>query len=369
MFGILLVNVWGFVFGYTGYRYGVAETAISVADALAVCFVAFAAEQKFYPIFAFLFGAGLVLAGRRLPLPDALAFQRRRLRWLLGCGIVHGSLLWLGDILTAYALAGFWLVSAARQRPRKVLRILRAVVLINLLILATLAMLSLRYDADVGRQIIDSAAAHLVYSEGSWGAIARARLADYGSNVFALAIFLPRIVLLMLLGILAARLGYLSRPQRHRAFWMRLRRFGLLAGLPLNAWWAMVALGTMRNPAAPPPLALLVTFMIDLAGPLLAAGYVASWMLARPARWLAPVGRMALSNYLAQSLLLMLLLQGFALGLGARLPRAGLVLLCLPIMLAQLLWSHWWLAHHRMGPLEAWWRAYSERRTPPAMVK
>ena len=369
MFGILLVNVWGFVFGYAGYRYGVAETALSAADALAVLVVAFAAEQKFYPIFAFLFGAGLVLAGRRLALPAALALQRRRLRWLLVCGILHGSLLWLGDILTAYALAGFWLVSTARQRLREVLRILRAVVVVNLVILATLALLSLRYDVDVGQQIIDSAAAHLVYSEGSWAAIARARLADYGANVLALVIFLPRIVLLMLLGILAARLGYLSRPARHHAFWRRLRHFGLLAGLPLNAWWAMVALGTLRNPAAPPPLALLATFLIDLAGPVLAAAYVASWMLARPARWLAPVGRMALSNYLMQSLLLMLLLQGFGLGLGARLPRAGLVLLCLPIMLVQLLWSHWWLAHHRLGPLEAWWRAYSERRTPSAMVK
>ena len=369
MFGILLVNVWGFVFGYTSYRYGVAETAVSLADTLAVFCVAFVAEQKFYPIFAFLFGAGLVLAGRRLPLPHAQAFQRRRLRWLLCCGILHGSLLWLGDILTAYALAGFCLVPLARQRPREVLRVLRAVVAVNLMIVATLAMLSLRYDVDVAQQIIDSAAAHLVYSKGSWSSIARARLADYGANVLALAVFLPRIVLLMLLGILAARLGYLSRPARHRAFWMRLRHFGLLLGLPLNAWWAVVAVGTMRNPATPPPLAPLATFMIDVAGPLLAAGYVASWMLARPARWLAPVGRMALSNYLTQSLLLMLLLQGFALGLGARLPRAGLVLLCLPIMLVQLLWSHWWLAHHRLGPLEAWWRAYSERRTPSAMVK
>lgn len=369
MFGILLVNVWGFVFGYTGYRYGVAETAVSMADALAVFFVACVAEQKFYPIFAFLFGAGLVLGGRRLPALDAIARQRRRLRWLLGCGILHGSLLWLGDILTAYALAGFWLVSVTRQRLREIVAVLRAVLVANLVILLTLAILFVQYEVDVAQQIIDSAATHLVYSEGSWGGIARARLGDYGANLMALVIFLPRITLLMLLGVLAARLGYLRRPARHRQFWTRMRRCGLLVGLPLNVWWGVVAVGTMRNPASPPALAALATFLIDIAGPLLAAGYVAAWVLARPARWLAPVGRMALTNYLTQSLLLMLLLQGFALGLGARLPRAGLLALCLPIMLGQLLWSHWWLAHHRLGPLEALWRRYSERKSLSPMVK
>ncbi len=369
MFGILLVNVWGFVFGYSAYRYGIAETAVSQADALAVFFVASVAEQKFYPIFAFLFGAGLVLAGQRLPAAAAVALQRRRLRWLLACGILHGTLLWFGDILTSYALAGFWLLQTARQRLRDILFVLRALVVVNLLIALIVAILSAGYEVDVAQQIVDSAAANLVYTEGGWGAVARARLGDYGANLLGLVIFLPRIALLMLLGMLAVRLGHLTRPLRHRAFWRRVRCFGLLAGLPLNLWWGMVAMDMMRNPTAPPPLATLATFLIDLAGPCLAAAYVAVWVLARPARWLAPVGRMALTNYVTQSLLLMLLLQGFALGLGARLPRAGMLALCLPIVLGQLVFSHWWLARHRFGPLEAVWRRYSERKSRAPMVK
>ena len=68
---------------------------------------------------------------------------------------------------------------------------------------------------------------------------------------------------------------------------------------------------------------------------------------------------MALTNYLMQSVLLSLLLQGFGLGLGAVLSRTGLIGICCAVMLAQLVLSHWWLSQHSQGPMEALWRHYS----------
>ena len=92
-----------------------------LAGQLAVFFVAALAEQKFYPIFAFLFGAGFALqTGARRAEGAALdairAVYRRRLKWLLACGQLHGTLIWFGDILTAYAVTGFWLLHKAGRR-------------------------------------------------------------------------------------------------------------------------------------------------------------------------------------------------------------------------------------------------------------
>lgn len=366
VFGILLVNVWGFVYGYTALRYGVGDPTTSAADQLAVFIAAAFAEQKFYPIFAFLFGAGFALQRRGMALDQFRARYSRRLRWLLGCGLLHGSLIWLGDILTAYALCGYWLRGKAGFRPRALLACLRHVLLLNLLV--QLLLLAIHFALpSMLEQAAESQAMFAIYSSGTWREIAWARLADFGLNLFNLLFFLPWLALFFLLGVMAVRFGPLVRPQRHRDLWRRVLRWAVLLALPLNLWWGYVAMATMSDTLHPPPAAELAGWLINLAGPLQGAGYVALFMLAGPVaiarlgRALAPVGRVALTNYLMQSVLLMLLLQGFALGLGARLPRAGLIGLCLAIMLVQLVWSRWWLARHRAGPVEAMWRRYAER--------
>ena len=368
--GILLVNVWGFVHGYTPLRYGVGDAGLTDADRLAVFLVAAFAEQKFYPIFAFLFGAGFALQRRGKALPDFIATYRRRLRWLLGCGLLHGSLLWLGDILTTYAVAGYWLVRRAGTRPRQLMQSLRRVVIVNILI-QLLLLVGYFNLPSMAEQAADAERMLAVYSGGSWTGIAQARLTDFGTNLFNMVFFVPWLVLLFLLGVLAVRLGPLVRPERHRALWRRILRWGFGLALPLNLWWGYVAMATMSDTLHPPLGAELAGFLVNLAGPALGAAYVALFMLGAPAparlgRLLAPVGRLSLTNYLMQSVLLMLLLQGFALGLGAVLPRAGLLALCAAIMLWQLAFSHWWLRRHRTGPVEAIWRRYAEQ---PAMVK
>ena len=126
VFGILLVNIWSFIWGFNSLRYGVLPVTATLFDVLSVAFVAFFAEQKFYPIFAFLFGASFVLITRsaRQKLgrwSEAEQLYRRRMKWLLACGIVHGVLIWFGDILTVYAIAGFWVLSGlANAKLRKV---------------------------------------------------------------------------------------------------------------------------------------------------------------------------------------------------------------------------------------------------------
>jgi uncharacterized protein len=369
VFGILLVNVWSFVWGFGALRYGaIAEP--SWLDRGAVFAVALLAEQKFYPIFAFLFGAGFALQARSLRhrVPDQSqvhAALRHRFRWLLGCGMLHGLLLWAGDILTVYGAAGFLLLRLLDARLRVVRASLRNWGLLWLVVVAASVALSLPSsgpDADDARQeqaiayIEDAQEARAVYTEGTAGEVAAQRLSDYLAVTSGSLLLLPHLMVLFLLGICSVRLGWLTEPQRHVLLWRRVRAMGLVAGLPLNLAWAAAAATEAANPLAAPGYGELAYALLPLSGSLLAAAYVATLLLARGAlarrasAWLAPVGRMSLTNYLMQSLLGVCLLQGTT--LGAHASPAGLMLVALAIMLLQSLASRWWLARHAQGPME-----------------
>jgi uncharacterized protein len=369
VFGILLVNVWGFVYGYSLYTVS-AHAPLSFADKLSVYLVAAFAEQKFYPVFAFLFGAGFALqtGGLRAPGPalDAIKMRYlRRVQWLLAVGLLHGTLLWFGDILTAYAITGLWLITKAGRRLSDLAISLRVLMVVNAAIMLLYGAMAVAYfDRDAGEivtHVHDSLAQHAAFTQGGWLDAALARLRNFGDNIMGFFIFVPRIALLFMLGVFAVRRGWLTRPERHRAAWRKVLAVGLAAGLPFNLWWGLIAVAEVGDPFTPPAGIALFTAALDLFGPCLAAATVATFMLARErfCAWLAPVGKMALTNYLTQSLVLMLLLQGFGLGLGAVLTHAQLMLLCVSLMLAQLAFSHWWLAAHAQGPFEALWRRHT----------
>ena len=369
VFGILLVNVWGFVYGLSPYRY-LPPDGLNTADKLVIFVVAAFAEQKFYPIFAFLFGAGfaLQLGGRRPSGPELEADKaryRRRLRWLMMCGLLHGAMLWFGDILFAYSLAGFWLVRKAGKPLAELAFSLRLLVFVNAVVIASYAALMwYGFDASteaVAARLVEAGTAHAVYTQSGYVAATLTRLHDFGANISGFVVFGPRLALLFLLGVFAVRLGWLTHPQRHRSVWRRILRTALALGLPFNVLWGAMALADVIDPFDPTPGFAVMAALLDVGGPLQAAALVAAIMLARE-RCLAalvPVGRMALTCYLSQSVLLMLLLQGFGLGWGATLSHAQLLGVCGCIMLAQLLFCHWWLASHQQGPMEALWRRYT----------
>ncbi len=371
VFGILLVNIWSFVWGFGYLRYGVMPDP-SWADRAAVFAVAFLAEQKFYPIFAFLFGAGFALQTRALKrrLPDWRAVRlgyRGRLAWLLGCGVAHGTLVWAGDILTVYGLTGFLILGLAGARLARVCGSLRnwSVVWLLLVALNVAGALPASVDDASHEQAIgyidDTQAAHAVYMAGTWFEVLVQRVGDYLAVSTGSLFLVPHLLVLFLLGIVSVRRGWLSAPWRHVTLWRRVRAVGYGIGLPFNLAWASVALAEAINPLDPQPYGELVFALLPLGGSLLAAAYLASVLLARGgarqvlARWLAPVGRMSLSNYLTQSVLGVMLLQGTGLGLGVVAARSpALLLVCAAgIMLFQVLASRSWLSGHAQGPVEA----------------
>lgn len=365
--GIVTVNVWAFVYGADLRRFPTNE-ALGLADQLVVLLVSLLSEQKFYPVFAFLFGAGFALqTGSRshagLTRDAAAAAYRRRIGWLLVIGLLHGTLLWFGDILTTYALTAFWLAYKTRVRLRELVRSLRTLVIVNVIIFLVYGSIVVVYHAmltekDVADSIAKVAQMTQVYVHGSWGEVAAQRLANFGFNVMGLIVFGPRLALLFTLGALAVRLGWLTDPERHRAAWRKVLLIGLAIGVPLNILGAVSTLDSILHPYQQSAWSGVAMILVEIGGPALGAAFIAMFMLARERAfaWLAPLGKMTLTNYLMQSLIFMLLLQGFGLGLGAHATHVELLALCAVVLAAQWLWSVWWLRSHASGPMEQLWR-------------
>jgi len=300
--------------------------------------------------------------GRR----EARRHYRRRLLFLLGVGVAHGTLLYYGDILTAYALAGFVLVLYADARPARLARAARnffighAAILLALVGLTEWARRSLPPDFDVSQVPPGVIETFEVMVTGTWLEQLPLRVEHYlALQGTTLVTGMPFILGLFTLGALAGRLGWLAHPGRHRRLWRAAVPLGA-AGLAFSAAGTWLNYRTMVDTPGDPALwgFLLMGFGFA-ATALYLAWFVAQrdapWMR-RVIAWLAPAGRMPLTNYLMQAVILGALLTGWGLGWGAHLGRAELALLALAIVAVQIVVSRWWIGCVGQGPIEALWR-------------
>ena len=367
--GILQVNIQSFSWG-AGDPLGFFAEPPGRLDAIVHLLIGTFVSTKFLSIFAFLFGLGFALQWRalrrRMTADDARAAYRRRLWFLLGLGLAHGALLYYGDILAAYALVGFLLLRRAGDRPASLAAAARAWWLgFALLVLAsTVAIEAMRHalppDEDPARLPAWALERLVVYTQGGYLEQIGPRVADFLSILGTMAVLgVPQIMGLFLLGAIAGRLGWLARPQRHARLWRAALWIGA-AALPFAMAGAWLNFVTMRDSPGDPSA---VGYALQNVGAFTACLYVAMFVrlqqqpsMRKLIAWLAPAGRMPLTNYITQSVAMGLLLSGWGLGLGASLGRAELALLALLIVAAQLAASRAWIGRFGQGPLEALWR-------------
>ena len=367
--GILQVNIQSFAWG-AGDPLGFFAEPPRPADAAVHLLLGTFVSTKFLSIFAFLFGLGFALQWRslrrRLPAADARAAYRRRLWFLLALGLAHGALLYYGDILAAYALIGFLLLHYAGRRPAVLLAAARGWWLgfAALTVASTAAIEALRHafpPQDDPARVPGWALERLaVYTQGGYLEQIGPRLADYQSILGTMALLaVPQIMGLFLLGAIAGRLGWLARPQRHAGLWRAAVWIGA-AALPFAAAGAWLNFVAMRDSPGDPTS---VGYALQNVGALAACLYVALFVrlqqwppVRRLVGWLAPAGRMPLSNYVVQSLAMGLLLSGWGFALGASASRVELALLALLIAGVQIAASRAWVGRFGQGPLEALWR-------------
>lgn len=324
-------------------------------------------EGKFISMFALLFGLGVALqiarAHERGRSPTPLL--ARRFAVLAVFGAVHGIAIWSGDILLSYAVTGAVLLlfrsSGVRSLRRWSLGLWLATSAVMLAAAAIVALGGLG-EADAGGAIA-------AYRSGSYGAMVSQRLREVGSLVMLGVVVLPWTLALMLAGMVAVRSGIATDIAGHRQRLRRMAVTGFTCGLPLALIGAVVAVAGAATATAREAYSLVI---VHVGGPVLAIGYLSAGAvmfdrLARSAvtRRLAAVGRMALTNYLLQSVLTTAwYYTGDRYGTGSLTGGVGLWLV---VSALQLLWSPWWLDRFAQGPMEALWRRLTYRA--PARVE
>jgi uncharacterized protein len=336
--------------------------------------------DKANTIFAFLFGLGFFLQMQRLQSRgvDFEALYKRRLTVLLCIGCVHLFFVWTWDILHLYALAGFILLPLRRLSNRDLLAVGVILGLLGRTAQKTLAEfvpgiswtgLPGGYeDSDILlRQQISQGGdyATLVGNFFEWVIV------DYVASgmIFGwLAYALGR----FLIGAWVGRHGWIERAREFLPGWRRVRTWCLPVGLVAEA--AAVMLSQASWVPEWEHREFFGECLHLLAVPVLAAGYVAALVVAfeggRARVLLAPfaaVGRMALTNYLTQSLAIGFVLFGIGpgLALAGRIGTAALTGIVIAFFALQVIVSRWWLNHFAYGPAEWAWRALTYGTIPP----
>ncbi|MET7398980.1 DUF418 domain-containing protein [Dactylosporangium sp. NPDC005572] len=345
LFGILIVNIWYFASGYAFHR--VPDPAYGSTVHTVVAFVF---EMKFYLLFSFLFGYSFTLQIDAADRAGA-AFRPRFLRRVAGLfalGALHAVLLFHGDILTTYAVLGLILLALHRIRPRTALIVAGVLVGLVVLFFAAMAFAAVP-SVDEPAALADGAATTAALG-GSPADVVAEHLRSLPTAIGGTVVLQAPVALAMfLVGLAVGRRRLLADPSAHRRGLLLIQAIGYPLGLAGAA--AVIALGGIATMAG-----LAVS---TLTGPLLAAAYAASMLSVfqtsaghRLATALAPAGRMALTNYLLQSLILALVFTGLGLGLIGRVPPLAVAAIALALFAAQLVASAAWLRWHRYGPVE-----------------
>ena len=381
LLGILIMNIISFALPAAHYFNPHAEGPLHGWNRGALVFSELFANEKFMGLFSLLFGASVVLFTDKVEEKgrSALAFHMRRNGWLLVFGLLHAYLLWVGDILVTYALCSVWLFFVRKWSARSLI-IASGVSLLLLLLVDALMGLSVPYWTE--EDLTEFAAfwtpgsatmaEEVASMRGSWSDQMTIRVPG------ALAMqteYLPMLALrataMMLLGMGLYKAGVLngSRGQRWNG---GLAIIGMAVGVAITGWgfhfseareWSM---NVFFNGSLFGSLGMVFLVMGYVGGILwLCGGAKRDWL----ERWLAPLGRMALTNYLAQTVICTTLMYGHGFGMFGSLGRAQLWFVVLPIWGVQVIVSKWWMDRFAFGPIEWAWRTLTHWRIQPMSVR
>ncbi|MGO1001419.1 DUF418 domain-containing protein [Lysobacter sp. CA196] len=380
LLGIFLSNAEMFTRPLTDISDGI-DAQLRGLDHAASAFVYVAIRSKFWTLFSLLFGMGFAVMFERSR-QAGRAFRPLYLRrsvGLLAIGLVHAWFIWAGDILVTYALAAFALFAMRSLSPGVLWRIglclYLSVLGFFLMIAVVLAIPGVAQStaADSAADRAERAAEIAAYAHGDYAQATAQRLAYFaGETVSSWFSMVPMVLGLFLIGAWFVRSGTLADPAAHRHRLKSMIAYGVPAGVALTGLSLLIDSSPTFTPVSAASVAASTLHMLG-ALPLalaLIAGVVL--IVHGGARWplrFAPAGRMALSNYLAQSLIGTLAFYGYGVGLWGQVPLAALIAATFAVFALQMLLSAAWLQRYRFGPIEWLWRAFTYWGWPPMRVR
>lgn len=374
LFGILFVNLpmmsnpyVSLMPGLDGWTGGVDQVAKGVK--------VFFFEGSFYVIFALLFGYGFeVLRRRREKVGAGGGSYGRRLAGLALAGGLHLGLLWYGDVLLLYAGCGVVLWWMRKGSDRGFLGWAVAGLVLPSVVMGVMVGMTTAMGVDAGEWEADWRVANeqvaWAYGQGSFADVVAMRWWEYEFALNSLLVFGPQVLTAMVLGVWAARRGWLERVGERAVVYRRL-------------WWVCLPLGVLgkgiyvwagwQMTIVPDGWSLWFVAASSVGGPAMAVVYLCGWRQAYLAGWgaglsrrMMAAGRMPLTNYLGQSLVATTLFYSYGAGLYGQVSHWQNACLAVGIYGLQLGVSGWWLARFERGPLEAGWKWVSHGRVKGA---
>jgi uncharacterized protein len=372
--GILAMNIIAFALPQPAYFNPSAMGQPNTADMISWLIAFVLVDGKMRGLFSLLFGASMLLAMDNAEMAGRNGQRAQIARCLsLGAiGLAHYLLLWWGDILMLYALAGLIAMRFTGKQPLDLIKLAFACFGLQFLILIAAMLLlgnspdMLGYMGQAGSSVIEE---EIAITQGGWFPMLLHKAKDTPSwLVMGTTIMTCEALGFMLLGMAMLKSGFLTGRWSAEQYKQTARHcfsIGLPIMLLLGAWviWSGFAVYTTFN--------AVFTWSFPMRIPL-AVGYAALiFFLVRnkpdtPLRQrLSAVGRMSMSNYILTSIIMTMLFYGWGLGWFAKVERSALYAL-LPFMWGlMLIWSPIWLRYYRHGPMEWLWRSLELGKSAP----
>lgn len=331
---------------------------------------------KFYTLFSFLFATGfyIQLSKHTDDSPGFLKTYRRRLFILLVIGIIH-SLIWFGDILNSYAIMGFLLILFRNVKPKNLLRwsicILLIPFVIDLILLPFTqapATASVHNATPVVHVSYPDMAPETVINTYQNGSVAELFLLNLHNLAWINLGHLPSgqiftLFGIFLLGYYLASTGFFTEKSKPTSFLIISLSIGLLATIS-----ARMLGGSLYR--WPPTLSnilfkfLLVTGQIFMCMFYITVVYkiVQTSIEKRILKYLIPMGRMALTNYLSQTIIMIVIFYKFGFNLFGKIGLIQTMGIAILILVGQIILSNIWLRYFKYGPLEWLWRSLTYKK-------
>ena len=401
LLGILLLNIIAFSGPIAAYFDPSADNEVSGLNLAVAMFVDIWGEGAFRAIFSMLFAAGLLIfLAKPVAEEGRLKSLYYRRTWLLvAFGLFNAYiLLWFGDILYTYGVTGLVLYFFRNLSAHK-LALCSTILFLFLALIHTSQYFYTKALYTDYREVVllpedNELSEAQKQSLENWDEFlqnqqttpeqivleANARSEGYIENfiftapiniMFQTAIFLINgfwdAAAMMLLGMALMKWNVFD-ASRELSFYLKMMLFGFAIGLVINSWEEVVYLSSGFEPF----LSATARPTYDLGRLGMALGYIGMVMtlckldvLPKVRHAFACVGQMALTNYLAQSVICNTIFLGFGFGMWGKMQRYEIYFVVIGIWIFQLLFSVAWLKKYRFGPAEWLWRSLTYRKRQP----
>ena len=340
-------------------------------------------ESRFYTLLCFLFGIGFGIQLMRAA-ERRTSVQRtyiRRSAALLAIGLIHGMLIWRGDILTLYALVSFALLLFRDATPRQQLAWAAGITLFSNELIARVRWLA-------GQRFMvprePATTANWIYGHGTYTQIAQQRVHDFADwwGRWGLVTYFS-VLAMFLAGVWAIRSGFARRvftePRTTRRFLAGCVAVALIGYATEVFGSRFLFAGQQAEPTTTAVMLSwrrfvfhLLDWSVEASGLAYAALLLLFFQTKSGARLLAPLaatGRMALTTYLTQSVVCTTLFYSYGFRLTGRVGYTGMFTITVVLFAVQMGVSVWWLRRYRFGPVEWLWRTLTYGHAPTMRVE